>query len=197
MISIDSHSHSVKNGVKHFSIEMFESGFRLRMLKDSFSTRDVLDLTGVTARQLQWWDERRIVVPERQGRNRIYSVADLVDILVIGKLRQRSISLVQVRRVLRLLRSELQMRLSDLVAGNREYHLLLAGKRIFLETDSKQIIELLRNTMQPMLLISLTDAVKPLRVELKDLLEKSTARRQAEKKPSEQIRRAGRQRATA
>jgi DNA-binding transcriptional MerR regulator len=167
------------------------------MLKDSFSTRDVLDLTGVTARQLQWWDERRIVVPERRGRNRIYSAADLVDILVIGKLRQRSISLVQVRRVLRLLRSELQMRLSDLVAGNREYHLLLAGKRIFLETDSNQIIELLRNTMQPMLLISLTEAVKPLRVELKDLLERSTARGQAEKKPSEQIRRAGRQRATA
>ena len=52
---------------------MFESGIRLRMLKDCFSTREVLDLTGVTARQLQWWDERRIVVPARQGRNRVYS----------------------------------------------------------------------------------------------------------------------------
>ena len=168
------------------------------MLKDSFSTSDVLDLTGVTARQLQWWDERRIVVPARDGRNRVYSAADLVDILVIGQLRQRSISLVQVRRVLRLLRTELRMRLSDLVAGSREYHLLLAGKRIFLETDSKQIIELLRNTMQPMLLISLSDAVKPLRIELKDLkdlLEKST--KPAEKKPAHGTRRPGKQRATA
>ena len=165
------------------------------MLKDSFSTSDVLDLTGVTARQLQWWDERRIVVPAREGRNRVYSAADLVDILVIGQLRQRSISLAQVRRVLRLLRTELRIRLSDLVAGSCDYHLLLAGKRIFLETDSRQIIELLRNTMQPMLLISLTDAVRPLRIELTDLLDKS--RKPAEKKSVQGTRRSGKQRATA
>jgi DNA-binding transcriptional MerR regulator len=147
------------------------------MLRDCFSTREVLELTGVTARQLQWWDERRIVVPAREGRNRIYSAADLVDILVIEQLRRRSISLAQVRRVLRLLRTELHVRLSDLVTKNHEYHLLLAGKRVFLETDSKQVIELLRNTMQPMLLISLTDAVKPLRIEWKELLGRSEARK--------------------
>jgi DNA-binding transcriptional MerR regulator len=181
---------------------MFESGIRLRMLKDCFSTREVLDLTGVTARQLQWWDERRIVVPARQGRNRVYSATDLTDILVIEQLRQRSISLAQVRRVLRLLRTELHMRLSDLVAGNCEYHLLLAGKRILIETDSKQIIELLRSTMQPILLISLTDTVKPLRIELKHLLEKSAGKPGA-KKPAEQsgrsekTGRAGKQRVTA
>ncbi|MBV8671891.1 MAG: MerR family transcriptional regulator [Acidobacteriaceae bacterium] len=166
------------------------------MLKDAFSTRNVLDLTGVSARQLQWWDERRIVVPERHGRNRVYSAADLVDILVIGQLRQRSISLAQVRRVLRLLRNEFHMRLSDLFTGNREYHLLLAGKRMFLETDSKQIIELLRNSMQPMLLISITDAIRPLRVELRDLLSRPDLV-PAEKKPAERVRRAGKQRATA
>jgi DNA-binding transcriptional MerR regulator len=195
-MGIDRRSRSGKNDVKHFSYEMFGTGFRLGMLKDSFSTRDILDLTGVSARQLQWWDERRIVVPERRGRNRVYSAADLVDILVIGQLRQRSISLGQVRRVLRMLRNELEMRLSDLVSGDREYHLLLAGKRMFLETDSKQIIELLRSSMQPMLLISLTEAIKPLRVELKDLLQ-APATSSAEKKPSERSRRAGKQRASA
>ena len=203
MIGIDRQCHSSKNGVKHFSTEMFESGIRLRMLKDCFSTREVLELTGVTARQLQWWDERRIVVPARQGRNRVYSTTDLTDILVIEQLRHRSISLAQVRRVLRLLRSELHVRLSDLVAGNCEYHLLVGEKRIFIETDSRQIIELLRNTMQPMLLISLTDAIKPLRIELKQLLEKSSVGKADAKKParqserSEKIGRAGKQRATA
>lgn len=171
-------------------------GSALKMLKDFFSTRDVLDLTGVSARQLQWWDERRVVVPERHGRNRVYSAADLVDILVIGQLRQRSVSLAQVRRVLRLLRNELHMRLSDLVTGNREYHLLLAGKRMFLESDSKQIIELLSSSMQPMLLISLSDAIKPLRLELKDLL-KTPEAKLAEKKPAQRARRAGKQRVTA
>jgi DNA-binding transcriptional MerR regulator len=172
---------------------MFGTGSRLKMLKDCFSTRDVLELTGVTARQLQWWDEKRIVVPARNARNRVYSAADLVDILVIEQLRQRSISLAQVRRVLHFLRKELHVQLADLVAGNHEYHLLLDGQRILLETDSAQIIDLLRNTMQPMLLISLTNAVKPLRIELKGLLEKSPVR-----KPVERIRRgAAKQRATA
>jgi DNA-binding transcriptional MerR regulator len=172
---------------------MFGTGFRLDMLKDFFSTRDVLDLTGVSARQLQWWDERRIVVPERQGRNRVYSAADLLDIIVIGQLRRRNISLAQVRRVLRLLHNQLHMRLSDLVTGDREYHLLLAGKRIFLETDSQQIIELLRNSMQPMLLISLTEAIKPVRIELGELIHAAPP----ERRPAERIRRAGKQRATA
>jgi DNA-binding transcriptional MerR regulator len=184
MRAIDTRPGYGKNELKHFIYGMFGTESGLGMLKNCFSTREVLGVTGVTARQLQWWDERRIVVPKREGRNRVYSTADLVDILVIEQLRQRSISLAQVRRVLRLLRVELRMRLSDLVTGDLEYHLLLDGKRVFLETDSKQIIDLLRNTMQPMLLVSVTDAVKPLRVELEDLLQKSPA-----KKPVKRSRR--------
>jgi DNA-binding transcriptional MerR regulator len=160
--------------------------------KESFSTGEVVELTGVTARQLQWWDERRIVVPARQGRNRLYSATDLVDILVIEQLRRRRISLVQVRRVLRFLRTELHARLADLVTGAHEFHLLLDGKRIYLETDSKQIVDLLRNASQPMLLVCLTDAVKSLRVELKDLVS-----RLPEKKAAGKHRREAKQSAIA
>jgi DNA-binding transcriptional MerR regulator len=137
------------------------------MLKDRFSTRDVLQLTGTTARQLQWWDERRIVVAQREGRNRIYSASDLIDILVIEELRQRHISLAQVRRVLRFLRTEFHARLADMVDSNREQHLLLDGKRIYLRTDSQQVVDLLRNTRQSVMLICLTDAVRRLNIDLK------------------------------
>src|ERR1700742_2808803 len=136
------------------------------MLEDRFSTRDVLQLTGVTARQLQWWDEQHVVVPQREGRNRIYSTADLVEILVIEELRRRRISLQQVRRVLRLLRKEVHARLADLVQGHEEQHLLLDGRHVYLESDSRQIVDLMRNTEQPMLLICLTDTVKRLKVDL-------------------------------
>ena len=54
---------------------MFET-LRAEM-QDSFTTQEVIRLTGITARQLQWWDERRIVVPGREGRRRIYSFADV------------------------------------------------------------------------------------------------------------------------
>lgn len=151
------------------------------MLPSRFTTREVLGLTGATARQLQWWDERKIVAPLREGRNRIYSAADLVDILVIEQMRQRRISLAQVRRVLRFLRVEVHARLADLVSGEHEYHLLLDGKRVYLETEAKQIIDLLRNARQPMLLISLTDAVKPLRVEMRELMEQLPANKLTKK----------------
>lgn len=162
------------------------------MPKDSFSTGEVVELTGVTARQLQWWDERRIVVPARLGRNRVYSATDLIDILVIEQLRRRRVSLAQIRRALRFLRTELHARLADLVSGAREFHLLLDGKRVYLETESKQIVDLLRNARQPMLLVCLTDAVRPLRVELKDLVS-----RLPEKKSVSAHRRVARRQAAA
>lgn len=140
------------------------------MLADRFTTRDVLELTGVTARQLQWWDEKRVVVPGREGRNRVYSTADLVEILVIEELRQRHISLQQVRRVLRFLRREVHSRLADIAQGNVDHHLLLDGKHVYLESDSRQIVDLMRNTSQPMLLICLSDAVSRLKIDVSEVL---------------------------
>jgi DNA-binding transcriptional MerR regulator len=137
---------------------------------DRFTTGDVLDLTGVTARQLQWWDEKGVVVPKREGRNRIYSPEDLVEIIVIEELRRRRISLQQVRRVLRFLRKEVHARLADMVQGREEHHLLLDDRHVYLESDSQQIIDLMRNTKQPMLLICLTDAMRRLKVDLKETL---------------------------
>jgi DNA-binding transcriptional MerR regulator len=162
------------------------------MLTDRFSTSDVLQLTGVTARQLQWWDEKRVVVPEREGRNRIYSTADLVEILVIEQLRRKHISLQQVRRVLRFLRKEVHMRLADIVQGSQEHHLLLDGKHVYLESDSRQIVDLMRNTDQPMLLICLTDTISRLKVDVGEILAKASrkpvvrhrSRRRAQEEPS-------------
>jgi len=39
-----------------------------------FTSRDVILLTGITPRQLQWWDERGIVLPAREGHRRLYSM---------------------------------------------------------------------------------------------------------------------------
>jgi DNA-binding transcriptional MerR regulator len=161
------------------------------MLADRFTTRDVLELTGVTARQLQWWDEKRVVVPEREGRNRIYSTEDLVEILVIEELRRRHISLQQVRRVLRFLRREVHSRLADIVQGRREHHLLLDGKHVYLESDSRQIVDLMRNTNQPMLLICLTDTVRRLDVNVDEVLsekpKKPVTQHRSKRRPSEAV----------
>lgn len=125
-----------------------------------FTSTDVIDLTGITARQLQWWDERKIVVPERRGRNRVYSIDDLAEVAVICELRTKGFSLQRVRQVMRYLQRELGKRLVETVTSGSEYHLLTDGKRIYLENSERQIVDLLKNSRQPLLSICLTDAVQ-------------------------------------
>jgi DNA-binding transcriptional MerR regulator len=133
---------------------------------EGFSSADVVELTGITARQLQWWDERRIMVPERRGRNRVYSLDDLAEVAVICELRRKGFSLQRIRRVMRYLQRELGKRLVETVTSGSEYHLLTDGKRIFLENSERQIVDLLKNSRQPILSVCLTDAVEQLRAEI-------------------------------
>src|SRR5256885_15670499 len=131
-----------------------------------FSSADVMELTGITARQLQWWDERKIVVPQRQGRNRVYSVDVLAEVAVICELRLKGFSLQRVRQVMRYLQRELGKRLVETVTSGSEYHLLTDGKRIYLENSERQIVDLLKNSRQPILSICLTDAIQEVRAEV-------------------------------
>ena len=43
------------------------------MANHTKTPNEVMQRTAITARQLQWWDERGVVKPEREGRRRIYS----------------------------------------------------------------------------------------------------------------------------
>jgi DNA-binding transcriptional MerR regulator len=131
-----------------------------------FSSAEVIELTGITARQLQWWDERKIVVPQRDGRNRVYDLDDLAEVAVICELRRKGFSLQRVRQVMRYLQRELGRRLVETVTSGSEYHLLTDGKRIYLENSERQIVDLLKNSRQPLLSVCLTDAVQEIRSEV-------------------------------
>ena len=126
----------------------------------SFTSREVVSLTGITFRQLQWWDERRIVVPAREGHRRLYSEEDLAEIAVICELRRRGFSLQRVRKVMRFLQREFSKRLAETVSGSSDYHLLTDGHTLYLETSARQILDILKNSRQPMLTICLSDAVR-------------------------------------
>ena len=144
-----------------------------------FTSAEVMARTGITARQLQWWDERGIVVPAREGHRRLYSLDDLAEVAVICDLRRRGFSLQRVRKVMRLLQKEFKKRLVDTVTAHSEYHLLTDGHRIYLETSAKEVIDILKNSRQPMLTLCLSDTVRQIRAELKttENLEPASARR--------------------
>jgi DNA-binding transcriptional MerR regulator len=145
-------------------------------MQQPFTSRDVVSLTGITPRQLQWWDERHIVVPSREGRRRLYSMEDLAEVAVICELRRRGFSLQRVRKVMRFLQREFGKRLAEIVSGTSEYHLLTDGKTLYLETSPRQIVDILKNARQPMLTICLSDTVRQVRAEIRAKKNSGTSR---------------------
>ncbi len=129
-------------------------------MQETFTSQDVIRLTGITARQLQWWDERGIVVPARQGHRRIYSFEDLTEVAVICELRSKGFSLQRMRKVVRFLQKEFSKRLAGTVGGSSSYHLLTDGRTLYLETSPEQIVDILKNSRQPMFAICLSDTVR-------------------------------------
>jgi DNA-binding transcriptional MerR regulator len=135
-------------------------------MPDRFPSQQVIALTGITARQLQWWDERGVVKPEREGHRRLYSMQNLTEVAVICQLRRKGFSLQGVRKVMRFLERELGKGLADIVDRNSDVHLLTDGKRLYLETSERQIVDILKNSDQPILGICLSDAVRQVRAEI-------------------------------
>ena len=129
-------------------------------MKEQFTSREVAARTGITLRQLQWWDERGIVVPARRGHKRVYSLEDLSEIAVICELRERGFPLQKVRNVVRFLHREFGKRLAEIAIGASDYHLLTDGTRLYLETSAQQIVDILRNARQPMLTICISDTLR-------------------------------------
>src|ERR1700758_3992931 len=116
-------------------------------MKRQFTTSEVIALTGITGRQLQWWDERGLVTPNRQGHRRIYNWDQLVTAAVISQLRRRGF----------FLEREFDTSLAATVRAASEYHLLTDGTHLYLRTSARQVVDLIKNSSQPMFDICLSD----------------------------------------
>lgn len=126
----------------------------------SFSSTEVAQLTNVSLRQLQWWDEKKVVSPRQEGHRRLYLTEEVLEISVIAELRRKGFSLQKIRRVLRFLQREMGKRLSEILDTNSDLHLVTDGKAIFLEDSQQRVIDILKTARQPMFLVCLTDQVK-------------------------------------
>jgi MerR HTH family regulatory protein len=69
----------------------------------TYSTKDVSALATVTLRQLQVWDENRILVPVRRANNfRRYTVVQAVSAMIGRELRVRNLGNRNVRTIVRM-----------------------------------------------------------------------------------------------
>ncbi|MFZ0958562.1 MAG: MerR family transcriptional regulator, partial [Candidatus Sulfotelmatobacter sp.] len=106
------------------------------------------------------------VKPERVGHRRMYSMNHLTEVAVICELRRKGFSLQSVRKVMRFLGRELGKGLAEIVSHSSEYHLLTDGTHLYLETSAQQIVDILKNSNQPILGVCLSDAVRQVRAEV-------------------------------
>jgi DNA-binding transcriptional MerR regulator len=128
----------------------------------TFSSSDVSGIAGVSLRQLQWWDERKVVSPRHEGHRRIYLASEVVEITVIAELRRKGFSLQKIRRVLRFLQKEMGRRLAEVMQSASDLHLVTDGKSIYLEDKQERIIDIFKNSRQSMFLVCVSDQVRRL-----------------------------------
>jgi DNA-binding transcriptional MerR regulator len=141
----------------------------------TFTSTEVAKIAQVSLRQLQWWDERKVVSPRHEGHKRVYSPEEVVEITVIAELRRKGFSLQKIRRVLRFLQREMGRRLAELLDSESKLHLLTDGKTIFLEDQQDRIIDLLKQARQPMFLVCVSDQVRRLDEPVKKSAQSETA----------------------
>ena len=141
----------------------------------SYPSSDVARISGVSLRQLQWWDEQHVVSPRHDGHKRIYLPNEVIEVTVIAELRRKGFSLQKIRRVLRYLPREMGKRLSEALSSESEVHLLTDGKSIYLEESRDRVIDLLKNAKQPMFLVCVSDQVRRLEAPPKKPAKSETA----------------------
>src|ERR1700692_2187163 len=127
-----------------------------------FPSSEVPRIAQVSLRQLQWWDERKVVSPRHEGHKRVYAPEEVIEITVIAELRRKGFSLQKIRRVLRFLQREMGKRLAEVLQAESDLHLVTDGKSIYLEDQQERIIDILKNARQPMFLVCVTDQARRL-----------------------------------
>ena len=130
-------------------------------LKKLYSSREVASLTGLSAKQLQWWDTRRLIKPtvpshrtERGGfTERRYTSIELLELMVMADLRRRGFSIARIRRLIDILRSRFKVRLFEAIEGGGPITLFIDGDEIFARAESGELYNVLDNPSQPMLML--------------------------------------------
>lgn len=153
---------SEHNGEKMFKTKRVEADGAVE--ENVFSSTDVSRLSGVSLRQLQWWDEQKVVSPRHAGHRRLYSLEEVVEVSIIAELRKKGFSLQKIRRVLRFLQREMGKRLAEVLNPESDLHLLTDGKTISMEQDRDRMVDVLKNAKQAMFVVGVSDQVRRLTV---------------------------------
>jgi DNA-binding transcriptional MerR regulator len=133
----------------------------------NYATRDVSRITGLTLRQLDYWDRTHFIKPTvcdaaGRGSMRLYSFSDLVQLRVARGLIGRGVTLQKVRKALHYLRKHMP----DVSQPLSELQFLTDGETIFVLTRDREVIVDTLRSGQVVFAIALGDMVEGLKGEV-------------------------------
>jgi DNA-binding transcriptional MerR regulator len=140
-------------------------------LKQTYSSREVAALTGLSARQLQLWAAGGLVPPSIPSRptaaggrtERRYTPIELFELLALADLRRRGFTVHQLHQLIDALATHFGMRLFEATGGGRTVQLLTDGVDIYARTAGGEFYNLLKAPAQPLLVLGLQGPLKELR----------------------------------
>ena len=130
-------------------------------LKKLYSSREVAQLTGLSARQLQWWAQRKLFVPSVASHKteaggfteRRYTPIELLELMVLADLRRRGFSVGRIRRLLDVLKTRFKTRLYDAIEGGGSVTLFIDGQNIYARNEKGDLFNVLDDASQPLLMV--------------------------------------------
>lgn len=130
-------------------------------LKNTYSAREVAAMTGLTARQLQWWDSCRLFTSAIASKRteaggfteRRYTPVDVLELMVLADLRRQGLSVGRIRQLLDTLRTTFGIRLFEAIGGAGPLTLLTDGRDVFARTATGEFFDILRAPDQPLLVL--------------------------------------------
>ena len=130
-------------------------------LKKLYSSREVAQLTGLTARQLQWWAQKKFFPAtvashktEAGGfTERRYSPIELLELMVLADLRRKGFTVARIRKLLQVLKTRFKTRLYDAIEGGGPVTLYIDGENIYAKTESGDLFSILDNAAQPLMMM--------------------------------------------
>ena len=107
----------------------------------AFNTKTVINITGLTMRQVDYWDRTHFIKPSLKeasgyGTARLYSFKDLVQLKAAKTLIEQGLSLQKIRKAITYLKKNFP----DIETPLSEMKFLTDGKTIFVLTKDKRII---------------------------------------------------------
>ena len=128
----------------------------------TYNSLDVAELTGVSLRQLQWWDEQGLVTPMQAGHRRMYTAFEVLQISLIMGLRNKGMSLQKIRPLLDRLDPRKVLDAVRVDGEGRDVYFLTDGRAVYLEEAAERIVGILRDSDRPISAVCVSDLYREL-----------------------------------